>query len=139
MPSLSNNFGEDLMSIKNPGSLYFGIKTIPPPQCPSFKAILPARFCEKITVRIRKIRNISNKNGFHIILITLTTRHSKKPSINWFVFFGCPYASQGLARSDFHYRDWDQDQKCLSLNNETETEKVWVSMTRPRPKMSKSQ
>ena len=44
---------------------------------------------------------------------------------------------QGSARPDLDQQD--RDWKCLSLNNETETKKVWVSMTRPRLKMSKSQ
>ena len=33
-------------------------------------------------------------------------------------------AVQGLARPDFDHRDRDRDLKCLSLNDETETEKM---------------
>ena len=44
-----------------------------------------------------------------------------------------------LKRSESQWRDRDQDWKDLSLNDETETQKVWVSMTRPRLKWSESQ
>ena len=46
---------------------------------------------------------------------------------------------QGLVRPDFDHRD--RDWKCLSLNDETktETENVFVSMTRRRLKMPESQ
>ena len=47
--------------------------------------------------------------------------------------------SQGSARPDLDHWDRDRNWKCLSPNNETETEKFSVSMTRPRLKMLKSQ
>ena len=42
-----------------------------------------------------------------------------------------------LKMSESQWRDWDW--KCLSLNDETETRVLWVSMTRPRLKFSESQ
>ena len=51
--------------------------------------------------------------------------------------FFCDTQYQGSARPDLDHQD--RDWKCLSLNGETETEKVWVSMTRLRLKMSQYQ
>ena len=53
------------------------------------------------------------------------------------VIFFCDTQYQGSARPDLDHQD--RDWKCLSLNGETESEKVWVSMTRPRLKMSQYQ
>ena len=71
---------------------------------------------------------------------------SSTPPLNrfwWGFLFFLFLLWQGSARPDLEHWDRDQYWKCLSLNNETktETENVWVSITRPklRLKMSKSQ